>query len=198
MEPSVVTPSDRALSAAAVPRHRASPSAPPRPQRDRGPWMPNSPATCVKGRPLLSSKATASCLNSRANSRLVLLIIGAPSSSQRSVSEVSDRCGGRSLILSLSGSKGSGGASSEAYAPPHTLPGQKTVRTLGLNRAGFRGGSDFHVGWSDDEQDDEQQFSPEVRTRAVRMVLDHEGEHPSRWAAATSIATGRSAVRPTR
>jgi len=31
-------------------------------------------------------------------------------------------------------------------------------------------------------------FSPVVRTRAVRMGLDHEAEHPSRGAAVLSIA----------
>jgi transposase len=31
-------------------------------------------------------------------------------------------------------------------------------------------------------------FSPEVRQRAVRMVLDHGGDHASQWAAVGSIA----------
>ena len=31
-------------------------------------------------------------------------------------------------------------------------------------------------------------FSPEVRERAVRMVQEHRGEHPSQWAAIEAIA----------
>ena len=31
-------------------------------------------------------------------------------------------------------------------------------------------------------------FSPEVRERAVRMVLEHQDEHDSQWAAIVSIA----------
>jgi hypothetical protein len=31
-------------------------------------------------------------------------------------------------------------------------------------------------------------FSPEVRARAVRMILDHESDYPSRWSAVVSVA----------
>ena len=31
-------------------------------------------------------------------------------------------------------------------------------------------------------------YSPEVRARAVRMVLEHQSDHPSQWAAISSIA----------
>jgi transposase-like protein len=34
----------------------------------------------------------------------------------------------------------------------------------------------------------QNRFSPEVRQRAVRMVLDHGGDHGSQWAAMVSIA----------
>jgi len=45
----------------------------------------------------------------------------------------------------------------------------------------------IHLRRRSDEQFCEEVF-PEVRARAVRLVLEHEGEHPSRWTAMVSIA----------
>ena len=48
-----------------------------------------------------------------------------------------------------------------------------------LNRSGFAGGSNLGGAMS---KQTSNKFSPEVRSRAVRLVLDHEHDHPSRWA----------------
>jgi len=37
-------------------------------------------------------------------------------------------------------------------------------------------------------------FASEVRQRAIRMVLDHEGDYPSRWAAITSVAADSGVI----
>lgn len=38
------------------------------------------------------------------------------------------------------------------------------------------------------KQETRPKYSREVRERAVRMVLEHQGDYPSRWAAIESVA----------
>ena len=40
-----------------------------------------------------------------------------------------------------------------------------------------------------EERKTSSRYSPEVRARAVRMVLEHQGDYPSQWAAMSSIAS---------
>ena len=47
----------------------------------------------------------------------------------------------------------------------------------------------FLRGWSNGQAETTRsKFSSELRERAARMVLDHQAEYPSRWAALTAVA----------
>jgi transposase len=67
----------------------------------------------------------------------------------------------------------------------HTVLHELAHLTNNLNRPGIPGDSSSG---EDGVMNKQKRYSPEVRERAVRMVLEHQGEYDSQWAAISSIA----------
>lgn len=69
-------------------------------------------------------------------------------------------------------------------------------RRCEVDHTGFCGGSDSRENRAMNKKP--SKFSPEVRERAIRLVREQPGEHPSMWAAAESIAPMISSTPQTR
>src|SRR5690554_2499484 len=62
-------------------------------------------------------------------------------------------------------------------------------RSKRVNRPGIAGGSDFCEEGAIMTRRNGNSYSPEVRERAVRMVMEHRSEYGSQWEAIASIAS---------